>query len=287
MRAKSNSKGSGVLLVVLLVVAIFVFGGCQKVIDIDLADSSPRLVVDGLVSDSLGPYRIRLSLSGCYFDQPALLPVSGAVVIISDNAGMTDSLKELSSGIYQTSKIRGIPGKTYRLKVLSDHKQYEGSSTMRSHVKIDSLTIEKGKSVEIEFDGMRVDNRAEIHCYFKDPGEKNYYRIRVCRNNTVNPKRYILYDDQYTNGEVIKLQVSRVRVGDVVRVDLISLDKPTYEYYRALRDILHSNPIFGSTPANPNTNLTNGAMGYFGACAISSKTIEITDALFNSLKLTE
>jgi len=145
------------------------------------------------------------------------------------------------------------------------------------------LTLTKGRSVEIEFDGIREDNRAEIHCIFKDPKEKNYYRIRVCRNNKINARNYTLYDDQYTNGKEIDLQVSRVQVGDVVRVDLISLDKSTYEYYRTLRDVLHSNPIFGSTPANPQTNLTNGAMGYFGACAISSKTIEVTDSLFNSL----
>lgn len=283
MQEKSFSKVIGFFLVALTVVVIFVFGGCRKVIDIDLGDSAPRLIIDGLVSDTLGPYGIKLNLSGSYFNQPALLPVSGAVVVISDNAGMTDSLKELSSGVYMTSKLRGIPGKTYKLKVLSDHKEYEGSSTMNSHVEIDSLTVEKGQSVEIEFDGIREDNRAEIHCFFKDPEEKNFYRIRVCRNNTINPKNYTLYDDQYTNGEETDLLVSRVNLGDVVRVDLISLDKSTYEYYRTLRDILHSNPIFGSTPANPNTNLTNGAMGYFGTWSISSKTISVTDSLFNGL----
>ena len=48
--------------------------------------------------------------------------------------------------------------------------------------------------------------------------------------------------------------------------------------------IVESNPIFGSTPANPNTNLTNGALGYFGACAISSKTIFVTESLLNAAK---
>jgi hypothetical protein len=275
MQARSRRKGSRVFIVMMVV--IFVCGGCQKVVDIDLADSEPRLIVDGLVCDNPGPYQINLQLSGSYFNQPELNQVSGAVVIISDNAGMTDSLKEISSGVYQTSKLKGIPGKTYKLKVLSEHKVYEASTTMGCRVEIDSLAVKKGQSLQIEFNGIREDNRSEIHCYFKDPKEKNYYRFKVYRNGILNVKNYTLYDDQYTNGQLIDLIVKRVEVGEVVRVELISIDKATYEYYRTLSNVLHSNPIFGSTPANPNTNLSNGAMGYFGAGSISSKTIDVTD----------
>lgn len=277
MKARSSRKGSGVFSVLLTVLAVFIGGGCQKVVDIDLNDSEPRLIVDGLVCDSPGPYQINLQLSGSYFNQPDLNQVSGAVVIISDNAGMTDSLKEIASGVYQTSKLKGIPGKTYKLKVLSDNKEYAATTTMGCKVEIDSLAVRKGKSIQIEFDGIREDNRAEIHCFFKDPKEKNYYRFKVYRNGILNVKNYTLYDDQYTNGQQIDFMVRRVEVGEVVRVELISIDKATYEYYRALGNVLHSNPIFGSTPANPNTNLTNGAMGYFGAGAISSKTIDVIE----------
>jgi hypothetical protein len=285
MQAKSNSKVIRALSILLTVVAVFAFGGCQKVVNLDLVDAAPRLIVDGLVTDSLGPYSIKLSLSGSYFNQPVLSRVSGAVVIVSDNAGTTDSLKEHFPGNYRTSKLMGIPGRTYSLKVLSGGKQYEGSSTMLSHVDIDSLKLEKSQLQGFGFGGNgRNGTRAEIHCFFKDPTEKNFYRIKVYRNDTINLENYRLYDDQYTNGEETDLEVSRVKAHDVVMVELISIDKSTFEYYRTLRDVLRSNSIFGSTPANPNTNLTNGAMGYFGACAISSKTIVVTDSLFNSLK---
>jgi len=285
MQAKSNRKVSKAISIVLTVITILVFGGCQKVINLNLADSAPRLVVDAMVTDSLGPYRIKLTLSGSYFNQPVLSPVAGAIVTISDNNGITDLLKESFPGIYLTSKLRGIPGRTYSLKVLSDSKEYDGSSTMFSHVDIDSLKLEKSQSQGFGFGGNgRNENRAEIHCFFNDPKEKNFYRIKVYRNDTINTENYRLYDDQYTNGEVTDLQVGRVKAGNIVRVELISLDKSTYDYYRTLRDVLHTNPIFGSTPANPNTNLNNGALGYFGACAISTKTIVITDSLMNSLK---
>ena len=153
---------------------------------------------------------------------------------------------------------------------------------MMSHVSIDSLKLEKGQSQRFGFGGNG--KRLEIHCFFKDPLEKNFYRIKIFTNDSTNLANYRLFDDQYTNGEITDLQAGRVKVGDVSRIELISLDKFAYEYYRTLRDLLNSNPIFGSTPANPNTNLTNGALGYFGACTVSSKTIIITDSLFNSAK---
>ena len=31
-------------------------------------------------------------------------------------------------------------------------------------------------------------------------------------------------------------------------------------------------------------NLSNGALGYFGACAVSSRTIIVTDSMINSVK---
>ena len=68
------------------------------------------------------------------------------------------------------------------------------------------------------------------------------------------------------------------------RIELLSLDKQTYEYYRTLQDLLFSNPIFGSTPANPENNLSNGALGYFGAYAVSLRTLIITDILIKSVK---
>ena len=272
-------------LFVILLTILLLFNGCQKVINMDLAEAAPRLVIDGLITDSIGPYRIKLSQTGSYFNQPVLTPVSGAEVIISDHAGTTDTLKETAPGLYLTSKLGGVPEKNYTLNVLSENKEYSGSSTMLSHVDIDSLKVEKSLSGGFGFGGNgRNEAHADIHCFFKDPAEKNFYRIKVYRNDTINLENYRLFDDQYTNGKVTDLPVGRANVGDVVRVELISLDQSTYEYYRTLRDLLRNNPIFGSTPANPNTNLTNGALGYFGACAISSQTIVITEQLINRLK---
>jgi hypothetical protein len=270
---------------VLLILVASVFSGCQKVINIDLNEASPHIVIEGLITNTGGPFTVKISKSGSYFDQPTLPAVSGAEVVITDDSGTIDTLKEIKPGIYLTSRTRGVPGRTYTLKVLSENLQYNGSSTMQSHVIIDSLRLVKTQSQHFGFgNDDKNDTHIDIHCYFSDPKEKNFYRIRVITNDTVRAGDYRLYDDQYTNGQLTDLRVAHAESGDTTRVELFSLDRGTYEYYRTLGDLLDSNPIFGSTPANPNTNLTNGALGYFGACAVSTKTIIITDSLLKTLK---
>ena len=277
---------SGYISVIILTLMSFaVFSRCQKVINVDLNVAAPRIVIEGVVNDRRGPYSVIISRSGSYFNQPVLQTVSGATVIISDNAGTTDSLKETEPGIYLTSLLRGYPGRTYTLTVISDDQVYSGSSTILSHVNIDSLTLVKSLTQRFDFGGgNNKETNADIHCFFKDPQEKNFYRVKVYKNDSINTESYRLYDDQYTNGEETELRVVNAEAGATYRIELMSIDKPTYGYYRTLEELLFTNPFFGSTPANPNTNLSNGALGYFGAYATSSQTIVITDSLLKSVE---
>ncbi len=257
----------------LLLMPVIILNSCQKVVNIDLNEAFPHIVIEGLISDSLGPYMVKLTLSGRYFNQPVINPVTGAQVMISDlTAGMTDTLNETIPGVYLTSKTRGIPGHTYQLMVLSGEKIYSAESTMHAHVPIDSLTIETTDRFNRHFS----DNTKGISCHFMDPAnEKNYYRVKLFVNDSTQADRYRLYDDQYYNGEETDIRAGNASPGDSVRVELISIDKATYDYYRTLSDILRINPFFGSTPANPNTNLSNGALGYFAAMAIDTRTMVI------------
>jgi hypothetical protein len=242
---------------------------CQKIVQIDLNSSDPKLVIEGVVTDSAGPYHVILTKSGSYFDQPVLPPVSGALVTISDDNGLVDTLVETQAGIYLTSKIMGQPGHNYALKVISESKEYDASSTMLSHVAIDSLKVEES----IGFGGRKNKN---VICYFQDPkGEKNYYRLKFYDNGKTNSQNYRLYDDQYTDGEKIGMRAGGAEEGDTDVVVLMSIDKKAYDYFHTLEDILQTNPFFGSTPANPNTNVSNGALGYFAAYAYSVKSIVV------------
>jgi Domain of unknown function (DUF4249) len=262
-----------------LLILAFASFNCQKVVVIDLNQANPKLVIDANITDQPGPYNLILSKSGNYFE-PTLTfpPVSNALVIVSDDHGNIDTLKESpTAGIYKSSSIIGQPGRIYLLNVTSEGNKYSAVSSMPSKVYIDSLYYIKRQNSRSGEPGY------DIYITFKDPPEPgNYYRLNVhagyfISSDSIDGRRYRLYSDKLTNGSEMSERVRAGRLvtaGDTISVDLLSIDKSTYDYFNTLSDILSSDGAATSlAPANPNTNLSNGALGYFAAYTMDRKTI--------------
>lgn len=252
---------------------------CQKVVVIDLNQANPKLVIDANITDQAGPYNIILSKSGNYFEPNLTFPpVSNAIVIVSDDLGNIDTLKESSTaGIYKSSTLIGQSGRTYMMNVTSERNKYAAVSSMPQKVYIDSLYYIKRPNSRNGEPGY------DIYITFKDPPETgNYYRLNVhagyfIPSDSVDGRRYRLYSDKLTNGSEMSERVRAGRLitaGDTISVDLLSIDKATYDYFNTLSDILSSDGAATSlAPANPNTNLSNGALGYFAAYTMDRRTI--------------
>ena len=105
---------SGVILILLLT-------GC---IDKYWPDSEFKydkmLVVEGMISNLPGPYTVYLSSSAA-LDNPEFIPLSGYSVIISDDQGNMELLKQTAPGVYETSEegIQGVIGRSYKLSMFS------------------------------------------------------------------------------------------------------------------------------------------------------------------------
>jgi hypothetical protein len=179
-------------------------------------------------------------------------------------------------GTYHTTSLLGVPGRTYFLRVVASGKEYDAVSTMPPRVPIDTVVALRAT----ESDGDKVYN---LYVIFRDPPEPgNYYRINLRTNVPISPdsidgRRYHLYNDKLTNGNEAAVRI-RMRnyfnPGDTVWVDLLSIDKASYDYFNTLNNILTSDRSPTSlSPANPTTNLTNGSLGYFAAYARDSKII--------------
>ena len=260
-----------------LLLATLFLNACQQVVSIDLNKANPHLVIEGVVTDQSGPYTVRLSKTGNYFE-PALVfpPVSNAFITVSDDFGQSDTLREVASGTYQSSTLRGLAGSTYALDVVAEGRSYNAISSMPKKVLIDSLyaTVRSASRGEPGYD---------IYVAFKDPPEPgNYYRLNAISSaqipaDSIDGRRYRMYTDKLTNGNEMMERIragSNVAAGDTITVELLSVDKATYDYFSTLRDILSSDQAATSlAPANPNTNISNGSLGYFSAYTIDSKSI--------------
>lgn len=265
----------------IFIFTLLIFSSCEKVINIDLNTANPKLVIEGTLSNEVGSAaRVKLSLTGNYFDTGTFPAVSGAIVSITENNAKTFLLNEESAGIYTSNAIQGIAGNTYTLKVLYKDHLYAGVSIMPQQVLIDSLTLVISTGPGGGGPG-RDENSLRVACHFKDPqGLGNYYHLNYFVNGIKSDSLsgYRLYTDKLTDGNEASVSSRNLKAlpGDTLRVQLSSIDRTTYDFYNTMNDIIGGGrgPA-SSSPANPNTNLSNGALGYFAAFSVDYKTLII------------
>ena len=251
-----------------LVASLSLFS-CEKVIDIEFNESEALIVIEGeLTDDSTNPQTITISKTTDFQTTNDQLFVSGAVVLITDDAGNSGILSETSPGKYQTTTLVGIPGRTYSLTVTYDGKTYTSICKMPVRTTLDSLSIFKALS----FGGV---SRSVVP-YFQDPnGKGNYYRARMYINGEFIES--FVYDDEFLDGNYnaqgLQSFKKDIRKFDTVGVQLMNVDEKVHFYFESLA-ANSSGPGGGvASPANPKSNIKGGALGYFSAHASQFQTI--------------
>jgi hypothetical protein len=274
-----------------LILLVIVFSSCEDVITLDLNNGVTKLIVNGYISTAPGPYIIKLSQSNNYFEPNVFVPEKGANVVISDNTGVSETLKEITPGNYSTTNLMGIGNRTYTLSITTTgNKSYVASSFMPMPVSIDSL-----------HDQIRLRNGSNspgkgpvsyrVSCYFTDPaGLGNYYRLRYFKNDTLQngDRDYVIASDQLANGQSNTPRLTdgvsnslnvrgRYLLKDSVKVELLAIDKKGFDFFSDLQKLLsdQGSIVASDAPSNPINNISNGALGYFGAYGISTKKIVI------------
>lgn len=251
------------------IILSFFLSSCEEVIDLKLDTTSSKIVIQGNIFDQPGPYIVTLSQTVDFDEASNYPPISGATVVISDDQNNTDTLSETTAGTYVTSKLVGVPGHTYNLTVTTGGKTYSAVSKMPEPVNIDSVYTE-----EISFNNAKL-----ISIKFNDPANiKNYYRV-VEFINSERQEAIQTINDEYYDGETIKYSVrsgsgrnsENLKTGDAITIWLESIDKGVYDYFRTAGGDMSQS----SSPSNPISNISNGALGYFNACSIKTSTLVV------------
>ncbi|MBL4625499.1 MAG: DUF4249 domain-containing protein, partial [Flavobacteriales bacterium] len=159
----------------------FIVTSCEEVIDIDLNEADPRVVVEGRIVNGNGPHLIQLSESGAYFGESKYPTVKGATVTISDDLGNAELLIEQEDGMYYTQDLIGVPGRTYTLEIQIDEQFYEGSSTMPGAISVDSTLFYYDDGSSSFF----ADSGFYVMGGFLDSKELNYYRMHAFVGNAM------------------------------------------------------------------------------------------------------
>ena len=241
----------------------------QQVIDVNLNDPDPQIVIEGNIYNTPCPYYIQISKTVNYSANNQFPSVNGARVIIQDlTALITDTLREIQEGLYATQKITGVAGRNYQLRVETGGKIINAASKMPAAAQLDSVSFEK-----IIRPGAKTDWYAVIN-YQDLAGVSNYYLFTLFVNGRRINNTFV-YDDRFSDGRYVsrtlRTDSAYINPGDSVRVVMQHMGKEGFDYYSSFSQVTGNGALQTISPANPNSNLSGGALGYFIASYSSTR----------------
>jgi hypothetical protein len=268
---------------ILLIAFILTLFSCEKTIDFDLNnEENSRLVVEADLTDQVKAHRVKLTRTSSYYENQSAPVETGATVTISDGTTV-QLLTEVTPGIYETpSTYAGIIGNTYTLTInTSNNQNYTASSYLASVAPIDTILFDLGKDFE--------DNDVLILQHFgPEPlGVGNNYMWLVNINGidfTGKVGDLTFVTDEFVDGNYIAgFEFQEIKLEDLpvvdtmkVTVEMHSISRPYYDFLLAvLLETEYNGGLFSGPPANIPSNISNGALGFFRASAVSSKYIEL------------
>ena len=240
---------------------------CEDVIDINLNDASPKLVIIGEVSNRTTTQQVTISRTVAFTSENPFDPVQGAQVEVVDDVGRVYQFSEQAPGIYVAENFRGRENTEYRLSVRVEGKQFNASSTMPRLVTVDSV----GTSVANIFG----DERKFVSLKYQDPpGVPNYYRYLMSVNGSPFNMVYVT-SDKFSNGKYVSEELAdfdlELFLGDSVIVYMQCIDKAAFDFWNAVQS---TNPG-SAAPANPPSVFGDEALGYFSAHSVSEVSTTI------------
>lgn len=262
----------------LLVLPFLVLGlkGCGlEVVEVDLPDGEPKLVVEGSINNKSGPQVVKISWStGINSNTPVYEP--NAKVEISDAEGNISLLNYTGQGRYQ-AYTSGIPGRKYQLLIEINGIQYKAESRMPEPAEIDSVSYSYYDKTMIREEGYYI----SLH-NLDSPEKEGYYRWLVWVNDTLKGSAngipgYFATHQLNINNTPLSLQYPEpFKKGDHVRIETIKMDKTVFNYYQGVLElIINDGGLLGPVPVNPTGNITGNTLGIFQAVSVAETNLII------------
>jgi hypothetical protein len=254
----------------LLAFAIAIFSSCEEIIDLELKDAKPVVVIEANVSDQFRSQIVKVSQSKPFTQDNTVVPITSATITIKEDGGLSYLLLQTNTqGVYQSLAFAGKPGKKYTIDVTTNGTTYTANSIMPIKVTLDSLSI-----TQLTFFG---NTRKFIQVNYIDPANiRNFYNTLLTVNSELKNGNYV-EEDRFNDGNVVKNTIFNnnleLKSNDVIKVEFQCVDQNIYKYFYAISQI-SGNGGPPTAPANPASNFNNGALGYFSAH--TSQTITAT-----------
>lgn len=261
------------------IVFAFFFVGCEEKFDIDLDDIPPAIVIEGRLTNGNLQNFVRVSMSTPYLSDGYPEYIAGALVTITEDGVLTDTLTpyadfpgQYESIFFGNAKI----GSTYKLRVEYGGEVYEAEDMIRPVTPIDSLTYTYEDELGDENDGYYV----WLHAQEPAGLGNNYQWFYISkRAGVINAfHNDWLANDEWVDGNYISLKFDMDEpqmVGDTVIVEIAGISPQYYTFMTQVMNQESFGDLFDTPPANVKGNLSNGAYGYFHTAGVVMDSIAI------------
>lgn len=206
------------------------FYSCEEVVDVDLEQSEPRLVIEAslLWNKEAGNEQkqiIKLTTTAPYFDTE-IPPASGAEVSVLTPDGKEFLFEEISPGIYRSDNMPVSKNGNYTLSILYKDQIYTSTERFYSVTSLEEVVQEN--------DGGFSGDETEFRLFYTDPpGIENFYLFRFFHEDMALQ----IYTDEFTDGNRTFAFFSDddLVAGDEVAFEVQGISEGFYEYLFILR----------------------------------------------------
>lgn len=273
-----------------LFLAVLLSWSCQEIIDLDLEQSEPKLVVEGKLTNERIIQKIKISESINYYDTTALAPFKDALVSLLDKDGnfIVNLPYNPEDSTYQSNTPFGLDiGQNYILQIEAKSEILEAKGKVLENATLDSLYYLSAE--ELQALGQPV--FGEGYFMFVNGNLNNegieYFKLDVSVNDTLRNSRgdfsNSILTSEFFGKEFQALPVpGSFEEGDTVSLELYTLNEDVYQYYVEFINLLFNDGgVFSPPPVNPTTNIKNVTkpenepLGYIQFSSIQRRSIII------------
>jgi hypothetical protein len=252
---------------------------CEKEIDINLNSTDPKLVIEALLDDSGKGAWVKLTQTVNFSDTFGPPVQSGAlVVLVRLSNNYRDTLQQLPDSAYVLPNYLPVYGEEYAFEVTHQGDFYRATARMPQPIPIDSLVIDPffgpGGLPGNPTDPSNPRN-ALLYAFYQDPpNARNYYQIQAFQNDTITNNLFLYNDEVNSGGTQVSPVFVQTYINGRIRVELHHIDGAVFRYLTNLNTNIGQG---SASPANPISNFSGGALGYFKLYANTSAFLQLVE----------
>tara|TARA_A100000171_G_scaffold7628_1_gene5787 strand:- start:4072 stop:4884 length:813 start_codon:yes stop_codon:yes gene_type:complete len=261
-----------------LIILATTFGACEDVVEVDLNEGTPKLVIEANFEKQIGVddfiLRVTLSKTIPFFNSDPEF-VNDAVVTITPENENAIVVPFIEDGRYALSTIEPESGVPYTLEITVDGETYSATEMLVTGVPLEF--------VEQDNEGGFSNDEIELKAFFTDPPDtENYYFFEG-----LSSRGYVadaLTDEFFDGNQIFGFySVDDLEAGDQVTFYLSGVDE---QFYNFMFTLLQQSGDQGGGPFETQpatvrgnivnqTNEANFPLGYFRVSEVSLLTYTV------------